>query len=89
MEAGPVQGTDQLRRFVIAGDLEAFGLGLGGIAGDARDLFDSLLDRLAAGAAAVVDSADGQAADLTLGRPAVAREMDGLTVRPAMKPGGG
>ena len=55
MKSGFVQGMDQLGRIVIAGDFEGLGLGLGGIAGDAIDLLDGLLDGIVAGPAAVVD----------------------------------
>ena len=78
MEAGRVQRADQFGGLVVAGDLERFFFGLGGVARNARDLLDGGLDRFVAGPAAVVDAGHGQARYLALGRTAVAREMHRL-----------
>src|SRR5271156_6579949 len=78
MEAGLVQGADQLGRFVVAWDVETVVLGLGGVASNTRAFFDGVLDGLRTGTPEVMKAGKGQPENFALIRPAVAGERHRL-----------
>src|ERR1051326_8602911 len=89
VEAGVVEGLDERLGVEIAGDLERLPLWLGGVAGDALDLFDGCLDRFAAVAAAIVSAGQGEALDLAGGDAAVVLDLQVLVAAAIVSAGQG
>src|SRR5262245_31737019 len=85
VEAGRIEGLDKLAGVEIAGDFETFSLGLCGIPFDAFDFLDRFLEGLAAHAAAIVGTRDGQALDLAFGCAAFVLDGQVLVARVAVE----